>query len=170
VTLSRPLRTVLAATPIALTAVLATAGQAGAGMVGITVLNPTVLDHGRTLRVTVGGTMSQSEADATARTMLSTLVGPWAGDLLTHAQQAAPPQDSACRVTVTVTDPDGATGTASAVIPAGATSRQIDIRDEAGGTVWRAGDVDQFQTQQVCDGAGGSVHETIADQSAMAAG
>jgi hypothetical protein len=74
------------------------------------------------------------------------------GDDLAGATRDAGPQ-AECEATVTATDPDGATGTATVGIPNGHASTEIDIPDTAPGTAWGHGDTDHLAGQIVCSDA-----------------
>lgn len=150
------LRALAAATPLALAAILAAAPQASAAIAGADVQNPHVINHGRTLSIVFDSAVSNQSADtAAAQQLADSLVGNWAGGLIEYAMQHAPaqsatPDASTCHLTATATDPNGARGTATAEIPAGVTSTTVAIPDQAPGTAWGVGDVDQFSMQLTC--------------------
>jgi hypothetical protein len=158
------------ATPFAVAAVLAAAPQAGAAIADASMNNPQVLDHGDTLSVMFDSTISSDATDqAAAQTVATGLAGNWVGGLVDYALRHSPQQTSACRVTATATDPDGAGGTASAEIPAGTTENEIRIPDQVRGTKWGKDDIDHFNVQLTCaQNRQGNVSKAILDQNGTA--
>jgi hypothetical protein len=145
----RALTTVAA---LAVAGVLAAAPLANAAIGAAGLTAPSVADHGRTLNVPV--TLVSDEAAGTdttaARSMADALVGDWVGDLMDYAQRNTPPAQPSCQVKATATDPDGATGTASASLAAGTSVSTLAIPDQANGTVWGVGDNDHFNLKFTC--------------------
>lgn len=169
----KSLRALAVAAPVAVAAVLASAPLAGAAVGDAGMTDPHVIDQGNKLAVTLGSTVSNDAADnAMARAMTERLVGGWAGDLVDYAvRNNTPAQAQTCRATVTAIDPDGAAGTASALVPTGASNMELDIVDQAAGTKWAVGDVDHFTLQFTCTGAkqAGNMAQTILDEDQIAA-
>lgn len=163
--------TLAVSAPLALAAVLAAAPQAGAGVGGAAVSSPHVVSAGGTLTVEFTSAVSDQAADtAEARNVAASLVGDWAGQLVDEAARENPPHASTCRVNATATDPNGATGTASAAVPTGIGQTQLTIPDQAAGTKWGVGDLDHFTVQLTCTdtGMGGSISRAVIDQDEVA--
>jgi hypothetical protein len=159
--------TLAASAPLALAAVLAAAPQAGAGVGGAAVSSPHVAADG-TLTVEFTSAVSDQAADAAeARNVAASFVGEWAGQLIDEAARNNPPHAAAtCRANATATDPNGATGTASADVPTGLNDTRLVIPDQAPRTKWGVGDLDHFTVELVCTdtGTGGSVSRAVIDQ------
>lgn len=160
------------AAPLALGTVLAAAPQASAGISDAVLSSPHVLDNGKTLNVTFSSAITDAITDNTiARNAASAVVGNWVGDLLDYAVRNTPTRTSTCRVTTTATDPNGAKGTTSAVIPVGVTKMALNIPDQAPGTKWAVGDRDHFAVTLVCtdDQSAAQVSELTIDQDEIVA-
>jgi hypothetical protein len=168
----KSLRTLTTVSALAVAGVLAAAPLADAA-IGAAGLNaPTVADQGKTLNVPV--TLVSDEASSTdttaARNVADSLVGSWIGDLMDYAERNTPPAEPSCQVTATATDPDGATGTASASIPAGTSVSSLAIADQTNGTVWGVGDLDHFTLKFTCTDAhrNAQLSQATIDQEAVA--
>jgi len=124
--------TLAASAPLALAAVLAAAPQAGAGVGGAAVSSPHVAADG-TLTVEFTSAVSDQAADAAeARNVAASFVGEWAGQLIDEAARNNPPHAAAtCRANATATDPNGATGTASADVPTGLNDTRVTYHEPA---------------------------------------
>jgi hypothetical protein len=169
---STSLRALTAATPLALFALLASTPQASAEIGGTALNNARVLGHGATLGVVFTSAVSNDATDnANARKAASALAGNWVGGLVDYALRNTPPHVSTCRLTTTVTDPNGATGTASAIVPAGVANNVLDVPDQTPGTTWGVGDFDHFDSQFACTDAqsGSQLSKVIIAQDATAA-
>lgn len=141
----RPARALAAAAPLALALVLAAAPQASAGILDGSANNLEVLDH-----ISALSTIINSDADFNDnanRRNRGNGDEPFAGAM----RDAGPPAE--CEATVTATDPDGATGTATTALPTGQASTELDIPDTAPGTAWGHGDTDHLAGQIVCSDA-----------------
>jgi hypothetical protein len=168
---AKSLRALTVATPLAFAAVLASAPLASAGIGDAALGSPHVTHNGDTLGVLFSSTITdQGTDDAVAQKVTEAFLGDWANGLIESAVHNAPPSVSTCRVTVTATDPSGATGTTSAVIPTGVTTSELDIPDQAHGTKWGVGDLDDFSVQVTCtdNQRGGQVSKVIVDQNEIA--
>jgi len=168
---AKSLRALTAATPIAFLAVLASAPQASAGIGDAVLGSPQVMHDGNTLGVLFSSTVTDQGTDnAIAQKVTEAFLGSWADGLVDSAVHNAPPSVSTCRVTVTATDPNGATGTTSAVVPTGMNSNELEIPDQVHGTKWGVGDLDQFSVQLTCtdNQRGGQVSKVTLDQTEIA--
>jgi len=108
-------------------------------------------------------------ADATAaRKVADAFLGGWADGLIDFAVRNTPPVTRTCLVTATVTDPNGAAGTASATVPAGASLSSLNVPNQVRGTRWGVGDFDRFGVKVTCtDTYGNTSHsEVTVDQNA----
>lgn len=137
--------------PLALGTILAGAPQASAAISGVVPSSPRVLDNGKTLNVTFSSDITDAASDnAIARDVAGALGGNGLGDLVKYALSKAPTRTSNCRATVTATDSDGATGTASAAVPVGATNVAVNLPDQTPGTKWGVGDRDRLNVTLIC--------------------
>jgi len=167
----KSLWTLGAAAPLAAAAVLAAAPQASAGVGDAGVGNAHVVSNGSKLTVDFTSAVSDQAADATeARNVAASLVGEWAGQLVDEAARNDTPQQApTCRATATATDPNGATGTASAAVNPGFSATQLEFPDQAAGTKWGAGDLDHFTVELTCtDMQLGNISRAVIDQDAIA--
>lgn len=147
-----PLRTAAAAGAAALAGLLAAAPQASAA-IGPTGLgdSPRVLDGGRSLTVPLdGASADQAAGIATAQQMADSFAGSWLGGVLQYAADHSATTTPTCRVTVAATDPNGAAGTATALLPNQGTAAPLTIMNRTKGARWGAGDVDHFSTKMTC--------------------
>lgn len=160
----KPLRTLTAAAPLALTALTAlllSAAPADAGVGATTIDNPRVTGNGSTLTAELSTTITdQSTDNAVAQNVADSFLGSWGADVISYALQNSPPRVSTCQATVTATDPDGATGTATTTVPTGTTTQQITLRNQTPGATWRVGDSDRFATRVVCTDTGNGAQVT----------
>lgn len=166
------LRTVTATVSLALAGVLAAAPTASAA-VGVAGLNtPQILDNGATLRVPVNVTADQAADTALARNVADEFLGDWAAGLIDAAARNAPPTMRTCLVTAQVTDPNGASGTASATVAAGTSLNSLDVPNQVRGAHWGAGDFDHLAVKTTCtdtSARGNASHsEVTVDQDAFA--
>lgn len=163
------LRALTAAAPLALAAILASAPQASAGISDAALGNTHVLNHGYTLGVVISSAISDDSTDyASARNVADAFAGNWVGNLVNDAARNTPPSVTTCRVAVTATDPDGATGSASAAVPTGVANVGLNIPDQARGTKWGVGDFDHYAVRLTCSAQGGNVNEVTLDQDEIA--
>lgn len=166
------LPTITATASLALAGVLAAAPQASAA-VGVADLNtPQVLDNGATLRVPVNVTTGQAADMTLARNVAEEFLGDWAADLIDAAARNTPPTTRTCLVTAKVADPNGASGTASATVAAGASLSSLDVPNQVRGAHWGAGDFDHLAVKTTCTdtsaGGNASHSEVTVDQDAFA--
>jgi hypothetical protein len=130
-----------------------------------------VTHDGKTLGVLFSSTVTDQGTDnAIAQKVTEAFLGGWADGLVDSAVRNAPPSVSTCRATVTATDPNGATGSTSVVVPTGMTSSELEIPDQAHGTKWGVGDLDQFSVELTCTDShrGAQVSKVTVDQSEIA--
>lgn len=138
---SRSLRTMAAATPLAVAVILAAAPQASAGLIDGSLNNLHVADKSNIL-----GALLNSHITDLPNNNANTRND---GNRNNSIRAAAP--TAMCELTITATDPDGATGTASiAVPPDAAYAHEIQIPDQAPSTKWHVGDVDHLVGQLAC--------------------
>lgn len=164
------LRTIATVAPLAVAGVLATIPQASAAVSVAGLNTPHVLDNGATLRVPVN-VADDGAADTTAaRNVADAFLGGWAGDLIGYAARNTPPTSRTCLVTATVTDPDGARGTASATVPTGTSLTSLDVPNQVRGARWGVGDFDHIAVKFTCTDTqkNASHSEVTVDQDAAA--
>ena len=161
---------ITAATPLALAGVLAGASPASAAISVAGLNTPQVLNNGSTLRVPVNVTADGAADAAIARNVADKFLGDWASGLIGYAARNTPLTTRTCLVTATVTDPDGAAGTASATVPAGMSISSLNVPDQVRGTHWGVGDFDHFTVKLTCtEGEKNTSHsEVTVDQDAIA--
>ncbi|MBR7833928.1 hypothetical protein KDL01_11665 [Actinospica durhamensis] len=145
-----PVRTFTVAASLALTAVFAAAPLASAAIGDPSLNTPRVLDNGRTLSLPFDVSADEVGNTAMAQDLAASLVGGWAGQLIGYAAANAQQEPATCHATVTANDSDGARGTGSVDVPAGATMETVAIADEARDTRWGVGDVDHFTLKFAC--------------------
>jgi hypothetical protein len=131
---------------------------------------PRVLNNGSTLRVPVNVTADGTADAAFARNVADRLLGGWAGGLIDYAARNTPPTTRTCLVTATVTDPNGAAGTASTTVPAGTSISSLDVPNQVRGAHWGVGDLDHFAVKLTCtdDHRNTSHSEVTVDRDAAA--
>ncbi|WP_034265962.1 hypothetical protein [Actinospica robiniae] len=166
-----PLRTAAAAAAAALAGVLAVAPQASAaiGSAGFGT-PPRVTDGGRSLTVPLDGVSADQAAGvATAQQMADSFAGSWLGGVLQYAADHSASATPTCRMTVAVTDPNGAAGSATEVLPDQGTVAPLTIMNRTKGTRWGAGDVDHFSTKTTCTDmrGNGQLSNVTQDQDAV---
>ena len=163
-------RTLTTAASLALASVFAAAPSASAAIGDPTLNTPRVLDNGRTLSVPFDVSADEVGNTAMAQDLAASLVGGWAGQLIGYAAANAPQDPATCHATVTATDSDGAAGSASVDIPAGARTETAAIVDQARGTRWGVGDVDHFNLKFACTDVhrNSKLSEVEVDQAAIA--
>lgn len=165
------LRAVTTAASLALAGVLGAASQANAAINTPVIDTPNVVDGGKTLNVPIGAVTGEIADPAVARNMAAALVGGWVGSLVEDAAAEAPSIASTCQVTVRATDPDGATGTAAATVPADGSISSLSVPDQARGTRWGVGDLDHIDLKLTCTDTRGNTRlsEVTYDQGAIGA-
>lgn len=164
------LRTIATVVPFAVAGLLAATPQASAAVSVVGLNTPHILNNGATLRVPVN-VANDGAADTTAaRNVADAFLGGWAGDLVDYAARNTPPTTRTCLVTATVTDPDGAKGTASATVPTGTSLTSLDVPNQVHGARWGVGDFDHLAVKLACtDTQGNTSHsEVTVDQHAAA--
>lgn len=163
------LRTLTAAAPLAFVAILASAPLASAGISDAALGNTHVLNHGNTLSVMVSSATSDDSTDsATAQNVADAFIGGWASSLIANAMRNTPPSVTTCQAAVTVTDPDGATGSASGAVPVGVATIKLNVPDRAPGTKWGVGDLDHYALQLTCSAQRGNISKVTIDQDEIA--
>lgn len=124
-------------------AVLATVQPASAGLIDGSLNNLHAADNSNILGLMLNSSISP-DANNNANSRVS------GRSRALHLSNADTVLDR-CEVTLTATDPDGASGTTTvAVAPEGRSTTEIRITDQVPGTHWHAGDVDHFAGQLVC--------------------
>lgn len=164
------LRTITAGASLALAGVLAAAPEASAAISAPGLNSPQVLDNGSTLRVPVNVTADGAADSTAAKKVADAFLGGWADGLIDYAIRNTPQATRTCLVTATVTDPNGAAGTASATVPAGASLSSLNVPNQVRGARWGSGDFDRFGVKVTCtDTYGNTSHSELTfDQNATA--
>lgn len=167
-----PLRTVAAVATAALAGVLAVAPEASAA-IGTSALTapPHVLDQGRTLSVPFDASADQAAGTAMARQVADSFAGTWLGSVLQYAATDAANTKPTCRETATATDANGATGTATEIVPDQGTAAPLAIANRTPGVRWGAGDIEHLTLKMTCTDArnNSQLSDVTLDQDAVAA-
>jgi len=167
-----PLRTGAGAATATLVGVLAVfCPQASAATGGDAVdAAPHVVDGGKSLRVPIDASADQVAGTMMARQVADSFAGTWLGGLLQYAADNSAAAKPTCRATVTATDSNGATGTASEVVAEQGDAAPLTIANRTHGVRWGAGDVDHFTYKMTCTDMrnGSQLSNVTVDQDAIA--